>query len=130
MKKLIITFLILLFAGTGFAQNDKWIRVEKQDWEFVKNTAMELDSALTECQELDSLKTLRIFEYSQEVEALRLMNQTADSIMVMKDLQLEKRQEQVDILNASLRKKKFEIWMYRTGGIALIIIGGILIVAN
>ena len=75
MKVLLILLSAILFT-TGFAQNnDRWIRVEKDDWEFVKNTAMELDSALTECQEMDSLKTERIDIFRMEVNTLRLANQ-------------------------------------------------------
>ena len=125
MKSLFIGILVLMFVGMGISQT---IKVKKADWDFVTQTAVELDSALTECQTLDSLNTLRITEFNGQVKALILANHFADSIISKKNQQLKFRREQVGILNDSLRKKRFEIWMYRAGGSVIIIAGVFLLI--
>ena len=124
-KVLLIIISTFLFVSFGFTQDS--LKVAKDDWKYIKETTMELDSALIECEKLGKLYESRMTEFQMEIYNLRLANQVADTIITKKDLQLTKRKEQVNLLNMELKKKKFEIWMYRSGGVLLIVFGLVLL---
>lgn len=123
MKTWLTIFLSAIFMmSVAFAQSpDEWIKVKKEDWNTLKETYMEIDTALTECENLNEKYEERINLFRFQVDALTKANLMADSIKADKDLQLEKRKEQVDILNNALNKKRVEIWVYRGAGAALIV---------
>lgn len=119
-------FIVILFMATSIFSQD-YIRVEKTDWEFMKKTYNETDSALTECDSLNSLYEQRINEYGLQVQSLEYANEIIDDILADKNKQLDLREEQISILNTALNKKKTEIWIYR-GATAAVVIAGLLII--
>ena len=126
MKILLITLLsVILITSIAFSQDS--LKIASDDWNHIRTTALELDSSLTDCEELNNLYENRMTEFQMQLRSLDLANQAADTIIVKKDMQLEKRKEQVAILNAELNKKRLEIWMYRGGGIILIVAGLLLL---
>ena len=125
MKLLVMLMSFFIVASSVYAQDS--VKVSKEDWQFIKQTVKELDSAYVECQDLNKLYELRVIEFRGEVESLKLANQIADTIMVLKDKQLENREKQVGILNAALDRKRVEAWIYRGGGLVLIVVGTLLL---
>jgi len=69
---------------------------------------------------------MRAINYELEIGALREANLFVDSILVQQDERDDARQKQINILNNQLNRQKFEIWVYRGGGV-LLIIGGIIL---
>jgi len=124
MKTFIILLFILLCTRIGVGQDS--IKVASDDWNYIKTTYLEVDSALTESQELNKLYEKRTKEYALQVKSLKLANQAADTIISKKNQQLEKRKEQVSILNNELRKKKIENYILK-GSTGVLIIAVILI---
>ena len=124
-KICVMLIVLFLFVEVGFSQkNDKdFIKVQRADWEFVQNTYKETDSALVECNILNELYEQRMSEFQAETFDLRQANSLCDSIVVNKDKQLELRQAQVRIINAELKKMKFEVWVWRGVGILALIAG-------
>lgn len=122
MKKVLL-LVIFMFVNLGFSQDS--LKVAKDDWNYVKQTTLEIDSALTECESLNDLYGDRMSEFQLEVSDLRRANTLADSIIVQKDIQLVKRREQVTLLDEALRKQRVEIWAYRIG-LTIIAIAGVL----
>lgn len=57
-----------------------------------------------------------------EISSLRAASDRADSIIVMKDQQLEMRKDQIEILKDELSDKKIEIWAYRVGSAVIIVL--------
>lgn len=123
MKRFLI--IILLFVGFSYAQDSTLVADE--DLRFMKETYQETDSALTDCENLNSLYENRIFEYKGEVEALRDANAYADSVIVLKDAKDEKRKKQIEILNSEIKRQQVEIWLYRSGGIIILVAGALLL---
>lgn len=123
MKKVLL-LVIFMFVNLGFSQDS--LKVAKDDWNYVKQTTLEIDSALTECESLNDLYGDRMSEFQLEVSDLRRANTLADSIIVQKDIQLVKRREQVTLLDEALRKQRVEIWAYRIG-LTIIAIAGVLV---
>jgi len=107
---------LLLFMGMGFSQIT--VPVDIDDWNLIRETALQTDSSLAACQELNILYEKRVEVFTKEVLVLRDANQLADSIIVNKNLQLDKSKEQVKIMEKEVKKKKLEIWLYRGGIVA------------
>ncbi len=119
--------IIMLLLIVGMANSQEFIKVEKQDWEFLKQTTLQMDSSLTQCKNLKGALAKRIDLFNKEVESLKSASLLADSIITQKDKQLKLRREQVILLNNEIRKKKLEVWLYRGGGMAVIILTVLLI---
>ena len=127
MKLPVILLLSFLFFGIGTAQ-DSTVNVDIKDWKYMRETFFMMDSALTNCKNLNQLYEKRIDEYRIEVTNLRTAGVKAVEIIKYKDEQLEKRKEQVRLLNIALEKKNTELWLYRGAGtIALIGLGVLLL---
>lgn len=120
--KIIIKVIIMLLLIVGMVNSQEFIKVEKQDWEFLKQTTLEMDSSLTQCKKLNGAFARRIDLFDKEVESLKNASYVADSLMIQKDKQLRLRRKQVSLLNNEIRKNKLKVWLYRGGGVAAIIL--------
>lgn len=125
MKLLVILLSAILLTGVSFGQDDS-LKVSVEDWEFVKKTYQETDSARVEAESLNKLYENRMTLFQMQVADLEHANSLCDTIVVKKDKQLELRQQQIEIINAQLKRYKFEVWIWRGVGV-LAIIGGIAI---
>ena len=70
MKTFVILTFLLLYMRIGFAQDS--LMIAKEDWNYIKTTTLELDSALTECNELNKLYEGRMSEFQLQVYSLLL----------------------------------------------------------
>ena len=120
-NKIKIFFIILMLTTLSMAQSSVIIPIE--EWTVVKETALALDSSLTECTDLNKLYESRITEFQGEITSLRYVNLLVDSIIVEKSLQLDKKQQQVKIMKWEVKKKTFEIWIWRGVVVGMLIIG-------
>jgi len=120
-NKIKIFFIILMLTTLSMAQSSVIIPIE--EWTVVKETVLALDSSLTECTDLNKLYESRITEFQGEITSLRYVNLLVDSIIVEKNLQLDKKQQQVKIMKREVKKKKLEIWLWRGAVVVMLIIG-------
>ncbi len=120
-KFFVILFSAILIMSSAIAQDS--LRVSVEEWKFIEKTYLETDSALVDCESLNKLYENRMTLFQMQVADLENANNLCDTLLVKKDKQLELRQEQVALINAQLKKMKFEIWIWRGIGILALVAG-------
>jgi len=120
------TLFIVSMMYTSLTFGQQSTLVANEDLLYMKKVYQQTDSALIVCDSINTFYEMRAINYELEIGALREANLFVDSILVQQDERDDARQKQINILNNQLNRQKFEIWVYRGGGV-LLIIGGIIL---
>lgn len=117
--KIFIISLLLLFS-ISYSQDSISIAIE--DWEEAKITALQIDSALTDCEQLNTIYERRFDEFSFEIMDLRGALAKSDTIIAQKDSIITLQGEKEEVFEDIIFKKNVEIWIDRIVIVGLIIL--------
>ena len=120
-----VFIFLLLMSPFVFGQDS--LKVSIADWKFIEKTYNQTDSSLVECEQLNKLYERRLSLFQSEIYDLRLASQLCDTLISKKDNQLKLKDDQINILKYQTKKQQLEIWLYRGGGVVLMVIGLLLI---